>query len=114
MDKHKNNASEITEIVSKALVKIHYNQLIESESKLVNESKKQDFWSNSEKAQKTMQEIADLIHKFPELKDVIVNALLGELIKSNNYSKQDIETIRELYKEHKLKQNQIWLKLKYG
>ena len=63
---------------------------------------------------KTMQEIADLIHKFPELKDVIVNALLGELIKSKNYSKQDIETIRELYKEHKLKQNQIWLKLKYG
>ena len=62
MDKHKNNASEITEIVSKALVKIHYNQLIESESKLVNESKKQDFWSNSEKAQKTMQEIA-LLHK---------------------------------------------------
>ena len=50
---------------------------------------------------KTMQEINQLIRKFPELKDVIVNALLGELIKSRNYSKQDIEKIKEMYSESK-------------
>ena len=108
MDKHKNNASEITEIVSKALVKIHYNQLIESESKLVNESKKQDFWSNSEKAQKTMQEIALLQKKIDPWRSISQDIIyLNDLIKLNDENIENdilelIDSVKSQYEILKL------------
>ena len=53
--------------------------------------------SQTEPFLKTMREIQDLISKYPELKDVIVNALLSEMIKNRNFKKEDIEAIKRMY-----------------
>ena len=57
--------------------------------------------SQTDSINKTLDDINALIKKYPELRNVIVNALMGEIIKNRNYSKQDIEKIREMYKEDK-------------
>ena len=43
-----------------------------------------------------MDEIKNLIKKYPDMKDIIVNSLLSELVKNKNVKKEDIENIKHL------------------
>jgi hypothetical protein len=43
-----------------------------------------------------MDEIKNLIKKYPDMKDIIVNSLLSELVKNKNVKREDIENIKHL------------------
>ena len=43
-----------------------------------------------------MDEIKTLIKKYPDMKDIIVNSLLSELVKNKNVRREDIENIKHL------------------
>jgi hypothetical protein len=44
-----------------------------------------------------INEIKELIKKYPDMKDVIVNSLIGELMKNKNVKREDIENVKRLY-----------------
>ena len=43
-----------------------------------------------------MDEIKNLIKKYPDMKDIIVISLLSELVKNKNVKREDIENVKHL------------------
>ena len=51
-----------------------------------------------------MDEIKNLIKKYPDMKDIIVNSLLSKLVKNKNVKKEDIENLKH-HNIHKIMKN---------
>jgi len=108
MEKFEKQISELKALVDESLKKIKYIELLDKEKHLLEMSKDSDFWSNSEKAQKTMQELASIQKKIEPWKkinqDMVYLEDLSKLKDENieNDINELIDSIRAQYEALKI------------
>ncbi len=95
MEKFDKSVGELKTLINDALSKIKFSELLTKEKQLEDISKETDFWNNSEKAQKIMQEISQIQKKTDPWKKIKQDMIyLEDLIKLNDKNiENDIEAL---------------------
>ena len=110
MDKYKKNCAELKSLVNSALDKIGFNLLLEKESEMLKQSKEQEFWSQTNKAQQVMQDLSQIQKKIEPWKKIQQDiAYLEDLIEldDNNIEKDIIKLIDDINMEFEELKNQL-------
>jgi peptide chain release factor 2 len=91
MEKFDKPLKNLKETIDESLNKINFDKLSNEEKKLEDEISHQDFWLDSKKAQKTMQELANIQRKINPWKKINSEFIyLSDLIELND-SKLDVD-----------------------